>query len=97
VSVLKAADQFFVDDMNFACVSGSLGAWVRKGDTDAAFAQSRLNGELGQVVAGHVAVTRTATDRLFGIVQGMACCDLALAADIAARAAAADIGRVAVL
>ncbi len=85
ISVLNAADQFYVDDIDYACVSGSLGAWVRRGEITRATAQARVCGELGQVAAGQIAVSRTSTDRLFAIVQGMACCDLALAADIASR------------
>jgi ornithine cyclodeaminase len=85
ISMLSAADQFFVDDLDYACVSGSLGAWVRRGEISKADAATRVSAELGQVAAGQIAVRRTATDRLFAIVQGMACCDLALAADIASR------------
>ncbi len=95
LSVLAAADQFVVDDIDYACVSGSLGAWVKRGQITREAAQSRIGGVLGQIVAGQVVINRSATDRMFGIVQGMACCDLALAADIAARAEAGDIGRVA--
>ncbi len=88
ISVLRAADHFYVDDLDYACVSGSLGAWVRRGEMTREEAGARMGGTLGQVVAGQIAVTRPASDRLFAIVQGMACCDLAMAADIAARSAA---------
>ncbi len=94
LSMLEAADRFYVDDMNYACVSGSLGAWVKRGLITAQAAQARVNAELGQIVGGLARVERSPTDRVFTIVQGMACCDLALAADIAARAAERGIGRV---
>ncbi len=85
VSVLTAADRFYVDDLDYACVSGSLGAWVRGGAMDREGARARVCGTLGQVVGGQIDVVRGGAERVFAIVQGMACCDLALAADIAAR------------
>ena len=94
LSMLDAAERFYVDDMNYACVSGSLGAWVKRGMITPAAAQARVVAELGQIVAGLKPMERAASDRVFVIVQGMACCDLALAADIAARAAAQGVGNV---
>lgn len=93
-SVLAAADRFIVDDLDFATVSGSLGAWVRGGGVDAATARSRLDGLLGDVITGGVAGRQHADERVFAIVQGMACCDLAIAADILARAALSGEGAV---
>lgn len=86
VSVLTAADRFFVDDFDFASVSGSMGAWLRHGEIDRDAAHGRLDGELGQVLAGRVPGRTSPAERVFAIVQGMACCDLAIAADILSRA-----------
>ena len=85
-SVLAAADRFIVDDIGFASVSGSLGAWLRRGEVAQEAVRARLDGELGQVLAGRAAGRQDASQRVFAIVQGMACCDLAIAAEILSRA-----------
>lgn len=86
VSVLHWADRFVVDDLAFALVSGSLGAWVRTGGTDAATAHGLLSGSLGAVLAGTRAGRHRPGENVFAIVQGMACCDLALASMVWAAA-----------
>jgi ornithine cyclodeaminase/alanine dehydrogenase-like protein (mu-crystallin family) len=87
VSVLHAAGRFIVDELAFASVTGSLGAWIAAGTLDGLAAHARLDAELGQVLQG--AAGRTGPDQIvFAIVQGMACCDLAVAADILARGTA---------
>ena len=87
VSVLHAASRFIVDELGFASVMGSLGAWIAAGTLDAAAARARLTAELGQVLQGSPGRTNP-SNIVFTIVQGMACCDLAIAAGILARAAA---------
>ncbi len=78
-SALRAADRFVVDDFGFASVMGSVGAWIRGGTTQATI-EARLTAELGQVVAGLRPGRASPSDVVLAIVQGMACCDLALAA-----------------
>ncbi len=84
-SLLHAADRFIVDDLGFALVIGSVGAWVTEGTITADTVRSRLDAEIGQVIAGMTPGRQTAEDGVFAIIQGMACCDLALAADVFAR------------
>ena len=92
LSVLAAADRFFVDDLNWAAVSGSLGAWLRRGETGMDEVRGRLDAEIGQVIAGHRPGRHSPEERVFAIVQGMACCDLAIAADVLAQAVASGQG-----
>lgn len=94
VSVLHAADRFFVDDLRFASASGSLSAWLTRGEIAPEIAQGRLDGELGYVVAGLAPGRRSVAERVFAIVQGMACCDLALASDVFDRAVTTNEGTV---
>lgn len=81
ISVLQAADRFIVDDFAFARVMGSLGAWIADGSVSDAAAQARVDARLGEVLDGQAG--RTGPDQIvFAIVQGMACCDLAITADL---------------
>jgi alanine dehydrogenase len=93
-SILRVSDRFFVDDFSFASVAGSLGAWLSRGEIDSDTARLRLDGELGQVVTGLMPGRRNDGERIFAIVQGMVCCDLALAGEIFDRAVKEGIGNV---
>lgn len=84
-TLLAAADRFIVDDLDFASMAGSLGAWLRRGDTDLDAVRAWPGGRLGDVLTGRVAGRQDASQRVFAIVQGMACCDLAIAAEMLFR------------
>ena len=77
--VLHEADVFVVDDFEYATVLGDIEAWLRDGRIDRAALQARIDGHIGEVVAGTGPLRQNDDQRIFAIVQGMAICDLALA------------------
>ena len=77
--VLDEADVFVVDDFEYATVLGDIAAWLRDGRADRAALEARVDGHIGEVVAGTRRFRRNDGQRIFAIVQGMAICDLALA------------------
>ena len=77
--VLEEVDRFVVDDFDYATVLGDIEAWLRGGKIGRAALEARVDGHIGEVVAGTRPFRRNADERIFAIVQGMAICDLALA------------------
>lgn len=94
--ILDGADRFVVDDFAFACVVGSVAGWLGAGAARADIA-ARLDAALGQVIAGRQPGRRNSGEAVLAIVQGMACCDLAIASFILARAEALGLGRTVML
>ncbi len=77
--VLEEIDRFIVDDFEYACVLGDIAAWLADGRASRERLQSRLDGHIGQIVAGTIPGRSDEDQRIFAIIQGMAICDLALA------------------
>jgi ornithine cyclodeaminase/alanine dehydrogenase-like protein (mu-crystallin family) len=77
--LLNSADRFFVDDLEFATVLGSLAAWIANGLVTRDQAAGRLTGSLGEVAAGKVQGRTGNQERILAIVQGVALADIALA------------------
>ncbi|MDB5370934.1 MAG: hypothetical protein JWP20_2492 [Roseomonas sp.] len=78
-SVLGWADRFVVDDMDFACVAGSVAGWLKSGALTREAVVARLDADIGEVAAGLKPGRRAAGENVVAIIQGMAVCDLALA------------------
>jgi ornithine cyclodeaminase/alanine dehydrogenase-like protein (mu-crystallin family) len=79
VELLKKADRFVVDDIGFARVLGSLGAWIKLGQVTEKEAERRVDATLGSIVAGQEQGRRTDSEKVLCIVQGLAIADIALA------------------
>ncbi|MDB5651520.1 MAG: Ornithine cyclodeaminase, partial [Hyphomicrobiales bacterium] len=77
--LLQVADRFFVDDLGFASVLGSLSRWLARGDTTREAAAANLDGTLGAIVARKAEGRRSPHEKVLAIVQGLAIADLALA------------------
>ncbi len=73
------ADRFFVDDLEFACVTGSAAGWIASGAVNASDLAARLDADVGELAIGQKAGRRGPEERVLAIVQGMAVGDLALA------------------
>ena len=78
-SVLDEIDQFIVDDFDYACLLGDLAAWLNDGRASIEELRSRVDGHIGEIVAGTVPGRRNPDQRIIAVIQGMAICDLALA------------------
>lgn len=78
VDVLDRADKFVADDLEYALTIGSVRGWLDAGRTRSSIS-GRLDADLGEIAIG--AKPGRTDDRaiVLVIVQGMACCDLALA------------------
>lgn len=90
--LLGWADRFVVDDLGFACMTGSVAGWIAAGATDAAQLHARLDADVGELAAGLKTGRRGPDDRVLAIVQGMAIGDLALAALAWRKARARGLG-----
>jgi ornithine cyclodeaminase len=90
--VLCWADRFVLDDLAFACVTGSVAGWIAAGAMTAEQVAARLDADVGQVAAG-LRPGRQADDQsVLAVVQGMAVGDLALAALATRKAREAGLG-----
>jgi alanine dehydrogenase len=79
IGLLQQADRFFVDDLGFASVLGSLSHWLKRSEVTRDEAAARVDGTLGSVVAQKMTGRRSDDERVLAIVQGLAIADLALA------------------
>lgn len=78
-SALDAIDTLIVDDPEFAMEAGSMAGWLRSGES-AERLRGRIDAHIGEIAAGAKPGRRRANDKVLAIVQGMAHCDVALAA-----------------
>ncbi len=90
--VLDEIDRFVVDDFDYAAVLGDIAAWLRTGRIDRAALEARIDGHIGDVVAGTKPFRQNDEQRIFAIIQGMAICDLALARHALNEAEGRDLG-----
>ncbi|MET9221500.1 hypothetical protein ABZX65_22360 [Streptomyces sp. NPDC003300] len=72
------ADRFFVDDLGYAREIGSVASWLAAGLPPRTL-DARLTGSLPAVAAGSLPGRTHPDERVLGIVQGVAACDVALA------------------
>jgi ornithine cyclodeaminase len=79
VEMLKKADRFVVDDIGFAAVLGSLGAWIKLGQVSRDEAETRVVATLGAILAGRAHGRQSDSEKVLCIVQGIAIADIALA------------------
>jgi ornithine cyclodeaminase/alanine dehydrogenase-like protein (mu-crystallin family) len=83
--ILDASTIFVVDEMDFVCAAGTASRWIKTGQLSRAHLTQRLDATIGDVLSGRKAVGR---GRILAIIQGMAICDLAIAATVLDRTAA---------
>lgn len=83
--VLAGADRFVVDDLAYAFTIGSVRGWTEQGVSRDAITR-RLDADIGEIAAGIEPGRERDADKIVAIVQGMACCDVALAHMVLTRA-----------
>jgi ornithine cyclodeaminase len=76
--VLDRADRFVIDDLEYAWTIGSVRGWLESGLSRERIAQ-RVDADIGEIVTGTKKVAGGKKDIVLSIIQGMACCDVALA------------------
>jgi ornithine cyclodeaminase len=79
VELFKKTDRFVVDDIGFASMLGSLGAWIKLGQVTKEEAERRVDATLSGIAAGHEQGRRTDSEKVLCMVQGLAIADIALA------------------
>jgi alanine dehydrogenase len=77
--VFYEADKFFIDEWGFCMDVGDVHAWVTKGYLKEAEIREKLNGTIGEVMAGRKQGRENEREKILVIPQGMAACDLAFA------------------
>lgn len=82
--VLNYVDRFVIDDLQYAETIGSVRGWIESGLSRNAIA-GRIDADIGEIVSSTKSVRQRDTDVVLAIVQGMACCDVALAQLVLAR------------
>ncbi len=90
-SVLPEFDRVVVDEFDYAAFRGDFADWIKKGHITVEALRARVDANIGEVVAGLKNIRGTAGQRVLAVIQGMAVCDLAMAAfciDKAARTGA---------
>jgi len=83
--VLDRADRFIVDDLEYALTIGSVRGWLEQGVSRDAIA-ARTHADIGEIACGAKPGRVRDSDVILAVVQGMACCDVALAHLALARA-----------
>ncbi|MCF3934783.1 hypothetical protein L1787_15375 [Acuticoccus sp. M5D2P5] len=78
MAAMETADRFIVDEFDYAAMIGSVKGWIDAGADPAAIA-ARLDADIGEIAAGTKPGRGTPEAAILAIIQGMACCDLALA------------------
>ena len=86
------ADRFVLDDLDFATVAGSVSGWIASGAMDREQVAARLDADVGELATGAKPGRRDPSENVLAIVQGMAICDLALAAAAHRAALARGLG-----
>jgi alanine dehydrogenase len=92
--VLPEFDRIFVDELSYALFRGDLAAWVNDGHITADELTKKINGNIGEVVCGAIKGRVADHQRILAVIQGMAVCDLAMAAFSIEKAAASGMGTV---
>jgi alanine dehydrogenase len=75
---VQRADRIIVDDLDYAFTIGSVRGWVESGLSSENL-RLAVTADLGEIALGTKRGRQSDSDIVIAIVQGMACCDLALA------------------
>jgi len=92
--VLGEFDRLFVDEINYALFRGDYATWVNNGDVTAEAMRKKIDANIGEVICGAKKGRVSDNDRILAVIQGMAVCDLAMAAYCVDKGARAGIGTV---
>ena len=92
--VLPEFDRVVVDEFDYAVFRGDFADWIGKGHISIEALRARVDATIGEVVAGLKCVRSAADQRILAVIQGMAVCDLAMAAFCLDKAAAVGAGTV---
>ena len=76
---LDRVDRLVVDDLAFALTIGSVRGWHQAG-MGRADLERRLSADIGEIATGARPGRTSPAETVVAVIQGMACCDLALAA-----------------
>ncbi|MBB44239.1 MAG: hypothetical protein CMM44_10825 [Rhodospirillaceae bacterium] len=79
LTVLDEIDCFVVDDFNYATVLGDIAQWIKRGKISRENLESKVDANIGEIIANRKPGRKTQNDKIMSIIQGMAICDLALA------------------
>lgn len=90
--VLPEFSRVFVDELGYALFRGDLATWVNSGSISADEMKKRVTANIGQVACGAVKGRGADDERILAVIQGMAVCDLALAAFCIEKAARSGMG-----
>jgi ornithine cyclodeaminase len=82
--VVHRADRIVVDDLDYAFTIGSVRGWVENGLSPETVRRA-VTADLGEIALGTKRGRQNDGDIVIAIVQGMACCDLALASLVLSR------------
>ena len=93
-SVLPEFDRMFVDELSYALFRGDLAVWVNDGRISVEDLTAKIAADIGKVVCGDVVGRRSNDERILAVIQGMAVCDLAMAAFCIEKAARNGMGAV---
>jgi ornithine cyclodeaminase len=74
----ERSDAFVVDELDYALTIGSVKGWVESGLDRERIAQ-RTTANIGEIATGAKVGRRGPDDIVLAVIQGMACCDVALA------------------
>lgn len=91
--VLAEIDRVIVDDPGHALLRGDLASWVDRGEITLDAMKRRIDADIGEVVLGTRPGRTSESQRILAVIQGMAVCDLAIAAFLLEKAAAAGVGQ----
>jgi ornithine cyclodeaminase/alanine dehydrogenase-like protein (mu-crystallin family) len=75
---LQRADRVIIDDLEYAFTIGSVYGWLKSGLSREAIEQA-IAADLGEIAVGTKHARENNDEIVIAVVQGMACCDLALA------------------
>lgn len=76
--LVERADRLVVDDFEYACTIGSMRGWLAAG-FDREALRRRITADIGRVALDRRSGRGGADESIVAVIQGMACCDVALA------------------
>jgi ornithine cyclodeaminase len=91
--VLAEIDRVVVDDPGHALLRGDFASWVDRGEITLDAMRQRIDADIGEIVFGSKPGRSSESERILAVIQGMAVCDLATAAFLLDKAAAAGAGQ----
>lgn len=76
--IVERADRLVVDDFEYACTIGSVRGWLTAG-LQREYLRQKISGNIGEVALNRGIGRRGPDEIVVAVIQGMACCDVALA------------------